>query len=185
MPRLKFFCLAAVLAPLLLHAETSPDSSIRQSIARAVTSSAADQNSILDQIAASSGVSKTEHDLLTSWSNGEIYLYTDAGGQVMPIILEQPDSTDKTRAFRVDTGQLLQDSNGGAIMIDPTEATSSEVNASLPKKIQRTLDLLSLSDPNPEVRGGMAFKLGSSQKVENLPLLAPRLNLERVPGGES
>ncbi|MBV8097779.1 MAG: hypothetical protein JOZ31_01340, partial [Verrucomicrobia bacterium] len=182
MPRLKFFCLAAVLAPLLLQAETSPDSLIRQSIARAVTSSAADQGSILDQIAASNGVSKTEHDLLASWSNGEIYLYTDAGGQVIPIILEQPDTTDKTRAFRVDSGQLLQDSNGAAVMIDPTDATSSDVNANLRKKIQRTLDLLSLSDSNPEVRRAMAFKLGSSQKAENLPLLETRLKLETDPG---
>jgi urea transport system permease protein len=182
MPRLKFFCLAAMLAPLLLHAETSPNSSIRQDIARAVTSSPADQDSILDQMVTSGAISKAEHDLLTSWSNGEIYLYTDAGGQVIPIILEQPDSTDKTRAFRVDTGQLLQDPNGAAIMIDPTDATSSEVNASLRKKIQRTLDLLSLSDPNREVRGAMAFKLGSSQKVENLPLLETRLKLETDPG---
>jgi urea transport system permease protein len=182
MPRLKFFCLAAMLAPFLLHAETSATSSIRQDIARAVSSSPADQDSILDQMVASGGISKTEHDLLTSWSNGEIYLYTDAGGQVIPIILEQSDSTDKTRAFRVDTGQLLQDPNGAAVMIDPTDATSSEVNASLRKKIQRTLDLLSLSDPNPEVRAGMAFKLGSSQKVENLPLLETRLKLETDPG---
>src|SRR6201997_1116162 len=182
MPRLKFFCLAAVLAPLLLHAETSPNSSFRQDIARAVTSSPADQDSILDQMVSSGAMSKTEHDLLTSWSNGEIYLYTDAGGQVIPMILEQSDSTDKTRAFRVDTGQLLQDSNGAAIMIDPTDATSSEVNASLRKKIQRTLDLLSLSDPNPEVRRAMAFKLGSSQKMENLPLLETRLKLETDPG---
>ena len=182
MPRLKFFCLAAMLAPLLLHAETSPDSSIRQSIARAVTSSPADQDSILNQIAASSGVSKIEHDLLASWSNGEIYLYTDAGGQVVPIILEQSDTTDKTRAFRVDTGQLLKDSNDTAIMIDPTDATASDVNAILRKKIQRTLDLLSLSDPNPEVRRAMAFKLGCSQKPENLPLLEARLKLETDPG---
>jgi len=182
MPRLKFFCLAAMLAPLLLHAETNPDSSIRQSIARAVTSSAADQDSILNQIAASSGVSKIEHDLLASWSNGEIYLYTDAGGQVVPIILEQSDATDKTRAFRVDTGQLLKDSNDTAIMIDPTDATASDVNAILRKKIQRTLDLLSLSDPNPEVRRAMAFKLGCSQKPENLPLLEARLKLETDPG---
>jgi urea transport system permease protein len=182
MPRLKFFCLAAMLAPLLLQAETSPDSSIRQSIARAVTSSAADQDSILNQIAASSGVSKIEHDLLAAWSNGEIYLYTDAGGQVVPIILEQSDTTDKTRAFRVDTGQLLKDSNDTAIMIDPTDATSSDVNAILRKKIQRTLDLLSLSDPNSEVRRAMAFKLGCSQKAENLPLLEARLKLETDPG---
>src|SRR6201987_1006104 len=182
MPRLKGFCLAAMLAPLLLHADTSPDSSIRQAIARAVTSSPDDQDSILNQMVASGAVSKTEHDLLTSWSNGEIYLYTEAGGQVIPIIVEQPDTTDKTQAFRVDTGQLLQDSNGAAIMIDPTDATSSDANASLRKKIQRTLDLLSLSDPNPEVRRAMAFKLGSSQKVENLPLLDTRLKLETDPG---
>ena len=98
--------------PAHRHRRPSPDSSIRQSIARAVTSSAADQDSILNQIAASSGVSKTGHDLLASWSNGEIYLYTDAGGQVVPIILEQSDTTDKTRAFRVDTGELLKDPTG-------------------------------------------------------------------------
>ena len=48
---------------------------------------------------------------------------TISGGQVVPIILEQPDTTDKTRAFRVDTGELLQDSNGAAVMIDPTTTT--------------------------------------------------------------
>jgi urea transport system permease protein len=182
MPRLKIFCLAAMLAPLLLHAEDGPDSSFRQSIARAVTGAAADQDLFLNQTAAAEGISKAEHDLLTSWSNGEIYLYNDPGGQVVPIILEQPDTTDKTRAFRVDTGGLLQDSSGTAVMIDPTEATSSDVNAMLRKKIQRTLDLLSLADPNPEVRGAMAFKLGSSQKAENLPLLETRLKLETNSG---
>jgi urea transport system permease protein len=178
MPRLKIFCLAAMLAPLLLHAETSNDSAIRQSIARAVTSPAADQDLILNQITTAGAISKAGHDLLTSWSNGEIYLYTDSGGQVVPIILEQPDSTDKTRAFRVDTGELLKDSSGAEVMIDPTDATSADVNATLRKKIQRTLDLLNLSDPNPDVRGAMAFKLGSSQKAENLPLLETRLKLE-------
>src|ERR1700733_403673 len=182
MPRLKLFCLAVILAPVFLHAETSPNASVRQVIAQAVTSSAADQDLILNQIAVSGVTSKAERDLLTSWSNGEIYLYTDAGGQVVPIVLEQTDTTDKTRAFRVDTGQLLQDSNGVPVMIDPTDATSSDVNAILRKKIQRTLDLLSLSDPSPEVRGAMAFKLGSSQKAENLPLLEARLKLEMDSG---
>lgn len=182
MPRLKIFCLVVMLVPLLLHAGTSPDSAFRQSITRAVTSSAADQDLFLNQTAASGGISKAEHDLLISWSNGEIYLYNDSGGQVVPIILEQPDSTDKTRAFRVDTGGLLQDSNGAAVMIDPTDATSSDVNAMLRKKIQRTLDLLSLADPNPDVRGAMAFKLGSSQKAENLALLETRLKLETNSG---
>jgi urea transport system permease protein len=182
MPRLKLFCLAAILAPVFLHAETTPNASIRQSIAQAVASSAADRDLILNQIAASGGISKPERDLLTSWSNGEIYLYTDPGGQIVPIVLEQPDTTDKTRAFRVDTGQLLQDSSGVPVMIDPTDATSSDVNAILRKKIQRTLDLLSLSDPSPEVRGAMAFKLGSSQKPENLPLLETRLKLETDSG---
>ncbi|HXM03582.1 MAG TPA: urea ABC transporter permease subunit UrtB [Chthoniobacterales bacterium] len=182
MPRLKNFCLAAILAPVFLHAETTPNASIRQSIAQAVTSSAADQDLILNQIAVSAITSKAERDLLTSWSNGEIYLYTDPGGQIVPIVLEQQDTTDKTRAFRVDTGQLLQDSNGVPVMIDPTDATSSDVNAILRKKIQRTLDLLNLSDPSPEVRGAMAFKLGASQKAENLPLLEARLKLEADSG---
>ena len=182
MSRLKFFCLAAMLAPLLLHAETSSDSSIRQAIARAVTSPVADQDSILNQIASTGAISKADHDLLTSWSKGEIYLYTDPGSQVIPIILEQPDSTDKTRAFRVDSGELLKDSSGAAVMIDPTDATSSDVNAILRKKIQRTLDLLSLSDPNPDVRRAMVFKLGSSQKAENLPLLETRLKMETDAG---
>lgn len=179
---LKLFCLAAMLAPLLLHAETSPEASIRQSIARAVTSSPTDQDLILDQIASSGAVSKAERDLLTSWNNGEIYLYNDSAGKIVPVILEQPDTTDKTRAFRVETGELLQDSNGEAVMIDPTTATAAEMNAILRKKIQRTLDLLSLSDPNPEVRRGTAFKLGSSQKAENLPVLETRLKLETDPG---
>jgi len=182
MPRLKFFYLAAILAPVFLHAESAPNASIRQSIAQAVTSSTADQDLILNQIAGSGITSKAERDLLISWSNGEIYLYSDPGGQLVPIVLEQQDTTDKTRAFRVDTGQLLQDSNGVPVMIDPTDATSSDVNAILRKKIQRTLDLLSLSDPSPDVRAAMAFKLGSSQKAENLPLLEARLKLETDSG---
>jgi hypothetical protein len=122
---LKLFCLAAMLAPLLLHAETDPEASIRQSIARAVTSSPADQDSILDQLAGSGVVSKAERDLLTSWNNGEIYLYDDPSGKTVPIVLEQPDTTDKTRAFRLDTGELLQDANGVAVMIDPNHRNCS------------------------------------------------------------
>jgi urea transport system permease protein len=178
MHRLKLFCLAAMLAPLLLHAETSPQGSVRQSIAKGVTSSAADQDSILNQIVSAGGVSKAERDLLTSWTNGEIYLYDDPSGKSVPIVLEQPDTTDKTRAFRVDTGELLQDANGAAVMIDPTTATASDINAGLRKKIQRTLDLLNLSDPNPDVRRAIAFKLGSAQKTENLSVLETRLNTE-------
>jgi urea transport system permease protein len=177
MLRLTLLCLAAMLAPFFLHAEAS----IRQSIARAVTSARSDQGLILDQIASSGAISKAERDLLTSWSNGEIYLYDDPSGKSVPIVLEQPDTTDKTHAFRLDTGELLQDSSGAAVMIDPTTATPVDTNATLRKKIQRTLDLLSLSDPNPEVRGAMAFKLGSSQKPENLPLLDTRLKLETDP----
>jgi urea transport system permease protein len=181
MHRLKLFCLAAMLAPLPLHAETSPQGSVRQSIAKAVTSSAADQDSMLTQIVSAGGVSKPERDLLTSWSNGEIYLYDDPSGKSIPIVLEQPDTSDKTRAFRVDTGELLQDANGAAVMIDPTTATASDINAGLRKKIQRTLDLLSLSNPNPDVRRAIAFKLGSSQKAENLSVLETRLNTETDP----
>ena len=182
MHRLKLFCLAAAVAPLLLQAETKPEASIRQSIARAVLSSSADQDLILDQIAHSAATSKAERDLLTSWNNGEIYLYDDPSGKSIPVVLEQPDTTDKTRAFRVDTGELLQDSNGAVIMIDPNATTAADVNAVLRKKIQRTLDLLKLSDPNPGVRGATAFKLGLSQKVENLPVLEMRLTLETDPG---
>jgi urea transport system permease protein len=181
MHRLKLFCLAAMLAPLPLHAETSPQGSVRQSIAKAVTSSAADQDSMLTQIVSAGGVSKPERDLLTSWTNGEIYLFDDPSGKSIPIVLEQPDTSDKTRAFRVDTGELLQDANGAAVMIDPTTATASDINAGLRKKIQRTLDLLSLSDPNPDVRRAIAFKLGSSQKAENLSVLETRLNTETDP----
>jgi urea transport system permease protein len=174
---LKIFYLSALLAPLLLHAETSTNPSIRQSIAQAIVGSAAEQGSILDQIGNSGAVSQAERDLLTSWNKGEIYLYDDPSGKSVPIVLEQPDTTDKTRAFRVDTGEALQDANG-PVMIDPTSATSADINAALRKKIQRTLDLLSLSDPNPEIRGATAFKLGSSQKAENMPVLDTRLNVE-------
>src|SRR5258708_8412093 len=125
MHRLKLFCLTAMLAPLLLHAETSPQGSVRQSIAKAVTSSAAHQDSILAQIVSAGGVSKAERDLLTSWTNGEIYLYDDPSGKSVPIVLEQPDTTDKTRAFRVDTGELLQDANGVAVLVGPHNATAS------------------------------------------------------------
>jgi urea transport system permease protein len=182
MHRLKLLCLAAMLAPLLLDAETNPEAFIRQSIARAVTSSATDQDLILSEIATSGVVSKAERDLLTSWNNGEIYLYDDPAGKTVPVVLEEPDTTDKTRAFRVDTGELLQDSNGTAVMIDPTTATAAEINALLRKKIQRALDLLSLSDPNPDARAAAAFKLGSSQKAENLAVLETRLKLETDPG---
>ncbi|MBV8213009.1 MAG: urea ABC transporter permease subunit UrtB [Verrucomicrobia bacterium] len=181
MHRLKLFCLAAMLPTLLLHAETDPDAAVRQSIARAVTGSAAEQDSVLQQIAASEVVTKTEHDLLASWNNGEIYLYDDPSGKSIPIVLEQSDA-DKTRAFRVDTGELLQDSNGAPVMIDPTTATAADINAALRKKIQRTLDLLSLADPSPDVRRGTAFKLGTSQKPENLPILEARLKTERDTG---
>jgi len=181
MHRLKLFCLAAMLPTLLLHAETDPDAAVRQSIARAVTGSAAEQDSVLQQIAASEVVTKTEHDLLASWNNGEIYLYDDPSGKSIPIVLEQTDA-DKTRAFRVDTGELLQDSNGAPVMIDPTTATAADINAALRKKIQRTLDLLSLADPSPDVRRGTAFKLGTSQKPENLPILEARLKTERDAG---
>ena len=181
MHRLKLFCVAAMLVPLFLHAETNPEASTRQSIARAVTSSAADQDAILNKLATSGVVSKAERDLLTSWNNGEIYLYDDPAGKTVPVVFEQPDTSDKTRAFRVDTGELLKDSNGAAVMIDPTTATGADMNAGLRKKIQRTLDLLSLSDPNPDVRRAMAFKLGSSQKAENLAILEARLKLETDP----
>ena len=181
MHRLKPFFLAALLALLPVHAQTNPEASIRQSIARAVTSSQAGQDLILNELATSGVVSKAERDLLTSWSNGEIYLYDDPSGKTVPIVLEQPDTTDKTRAFRVDTGELLQDSNGAAVMIDPTTATAADINAALRKKIQLTLDLLSLSDRNPDVRATTAFKLGSSQKTENLAVLDARLKLETNP----
>src|SRR5258708_588818 len=182
MHRMKLFCRVALLPRSLLHAEIDTEAAIRQTISQAVTSSAADQDAILEQIAASGVVTKTEHDLLTSWNNGEIYLYDDPTGKSIPVVLEQSDTSDKTRAFRVDTGELLKDPSGAPVMIDPTTATAADINTALRKKIQRTLDLLSLSDPNPDVRRGTAFKLGTSQKLENLPVLEARLKTETDAG---
>jgi len=47
--------------------------------------------------------------------------------------------------------------------------------------IQHALDSLELSDPDPDERSSAVLKLGNSQKLQNIPILQERLELEKNP----
>ncbi|HEY5893773.1 MAG TPA: urea ABC transporter permease subunit UrtB [Chthoniobacterales bacterium] len=150
----------------------------RQALASAITSTGDEQARIIDGLAETG--SPLVRQILVSWPRGEIFLYTDPAGTIIPVTLDaDQDGAGKAKAKRIDTGVWLTDAAGQPLTFTSQELKLAETDSKLRKLIRNTLDLLTLADPQPANRVSAVMKLGLAQKPANLAVLEARVDKEK------
>jgi urea transport system permease protein len=143
----------------------------RQTIAKAILEEDADKktaliNSLAGQTDASIPV------LLAAWKADSIFLYKIDDDHKVPVTLvDGKDADDKQAAVRVDDGQPLKDAEGKPVRLLASDLDAAEHDSNLRATMKGVLDLLSLGDPDPEMRLQAILTLGKSQETEKLPQL--------------
>jgi urea transport system permease protein len=171
-------CVRTVAAPA---SNTAGTNVVRQELARVILSAGTEQQQLLDKLADTG--SKLAADVLNAWTTEEVYLYVAPDGSKVPVMLEsQQDVNGNARAIRIDDGQFIKDAAGKELRFGDSDLNTADTDMRLRREIQRVLDTLALSDPDPNARESAVVKLGNSQKEDYLPILQVRLAKEKNAG---
>jgi urea transport system permease protein len=118
---------------------------------------------------------------LTAWRQGTVYLFNAPDDKLIPFVLDPTiDAAGKARGLQVSNGEPIKDPAGQPMLFLASDLTAADTSAKLRKAIKTTLDLLALSDPNPNIRRDAAAKLGLIQSPDYLPFFQTRLTNETV-----
>jgi len=173
-----------VLLCLKVDAAPAPSSGVegtnvvRQELAQAILSNGAEQQELLDKLADTG--STLASDVLDAWTMQEVYLYVAPDGSSVPVMLEsQQDAEGRSRAIRIDDGQFLKDATGKELRFGESDLNPASTDMRLRRAIQHALDMLALSDPDPDARYAAVDKLGNSQNESYILLLQGRLAKEK------
>ncbi|HEX4085225.1 MAG TPA: urea ABC transporter permease subunit UrtB [Chthoniobacteraceae bacterium] len=167
-----------LLAGLPAFADQQPESpATRQALAKAITAEGDQQ--IKDVTALADTHSDLVRKVLNAWPLDELYIIDAPDGSKIPCMLDDAQDADgKQKAIRIDTGAFLNDASGKPQSFFANDLTSVDTDMRLRRAIQDTLDLMALSDPNPEARKNAVMKLGMLQKLSYVPILEARLAKE-------
>jgi len=157
----------------------------RETIARAVSAEdPAEQQRLVASLAGQSDPDIAR--LLTSWKEGEFFLYepVDAEGSPrgpkVPVTLgEDKDADEKQPALRLDTAQPLLDEKVAPVRLAAGDLTSADTDADLRLAMKDVLEAFALTDPLPARRLQAIQQVGFAQDAAKLPLLAARLDQEK------
>src|SRR5882757_2555321 len=174
MKRALRFLLAPLFAAIsLVSVHAQNDAVVREKLCRVILAGGAEQQQLLLEISETG--SKVVHDVLIAWTRDGVFIYDSGNGSKFPILLEdQTDSDGKARAIRIDTGKFLTDDKNQEAHLAATDLTSAETDATLRALINKAMDTLALSDPDPGARSTAVLKLGNSQKLKNIAVLQER-----------
>lgn len=172
---LLLLCVSATAATL----PTAPDESVvRPKLVQAILSSGTEQQTFLTDLGDTD--SKLVTEVLFSWTRDTVYLYVAPDGSKVPVQLEEqpPDADGKVRAIRIMDGLPVKDAAGKQLRFADSDLTAVETDMHLRSAIQQTLDMLALSNPDPDARWSAITKISNSQKVSYIPILQARLTKE-------
>jgi urea transport system permease protein len=150
-------CLGALMARSL----AADDAADRAALVQAIIAEPEQQAALIERLASSEA--PIVRMVLVIWRQGEVLLHVEPDGTKVPLIRENG------KLLRIDNGQAQE--SGDAKVLDTT--------AKLRKAIKGTLDLLTLTDPDPAARRSAVMKLGMEQKAAYLPILEARRGKER------
>jgi urea transport system permease protein len=171
-PLLRILILIAF--PAFASQVPADDEQARAVLVQTILSKGAQQQKLLSEIGDSG--SKTAREVLSAWNRRQVYILRDSKGSEVPVLLEeQQDKDGKSRAMRVADGKWSVDARGNELRFDPSGLISAEAGMRLRSEIRRTLDILALSDPDPDSRRSAIVKLGASQQLRDIPALVARL----------
>lgn len=151
---------------------------IRRKLSQAILTEGEEQQKLLTELADSGSglVSET----LSAWVRDGVYLYSPAENSRIPVVLEEAqDANGKSRALRIDTGEVVKDAPGTELRFASSDLNPADVDMRLRSLIQQTIDTLALSDANPAARRSAILKLGNSQKQRYITVLQNKLPLEK------
>jgi urea transport system permease protein len=116
--------------------------------------------------------------ILEAWRGGLVYLL-ETNDVKLPIVLDaQTDSDGRAQGVSVLDGAVIKDGSGSPILFSGTDLAPADTTSKLRKAIKTTLDLFTISNPNPKMRRDAVTKLGQEQNPEYLPYLEARRGLE-------
>lgn len=149
----------------------------RQELVQAILGQGPQQQKLLTELADSG--SRIANDVLNAWVRDTVYLYPAPDGSKVPVLLEDSeDANGKSRAIRIANGLYLKDAKGVELRFGANDLDTADTDMRLRSAIQQALDMLSLSDPDPDARWSAALKLGNSQKPKYIEVLQARLPKE-------
>jgi urea transport system permease protein len=164
------------LVALAASAPFTAETQIRKNLAAAVLATGEEQQRMLTDLADTG--SKTVRDVLAGWPRDQVIIYESAGEKFPAMLEDEVDADGKARAVRIDNGEFIKDEKGQLIHLSPTDVTPVDTDARLRMTIQQSMDILSLSAPDPDARRSAVLKLGNSGKESNLALLTIRMEKE-------
>jgi urea transport system permease protein len=161
----------------------------RQTIARAVTTTDADeQNKLVESLAGNPGPDITR--LLTAWKEGDMFVATaPAGGwqkvaegaTVAVTLGADKDGEDKQAAFLVSDGSPLLDAAGKPVRLAASDVELADTDADLRLAMKDVTDLAAIANPDPVLRRHAIEAIGLAGERPKLPALETRLTIETDP----
>jgi urea transport system permease protein len=111
-------------------------------------------------------------DYLGFWKRGDIYIYKTNEGEKIPVYISSRNgSSGSSETIVVSTGEVLKDSAGKPLNLDPRDMEAARPSRSARKEFTRTTELVALNSPQPDQRAKSALNLGLKQAKEYLPVL--------------
>ncbi len=154
---------------------------VRIQLVSAITNeNAKAQVALIDQLSTSTNsiVAQT----LTTWRQGGVYIYEFSDDKKTPFFADTvTDADGKVRGIQISNGEPVRDASGQVVLFAPSELTAADTTSGLRKAIKTSLDILALSNPNPNVRRDSAAKLGLEQNPVYLNGFRAHLESEKNP----
>jgi urea transport system permease protein len=173
--------LAPWAAALPAQSPAAPADSARQTIVKAIlTTDDAEKRALIASLAGRGD--EAIRELFTAWRQDALSVYTAPDGTKIPVeLVGENDATGAQSALRVDNGRPLQDATGKPIRLVAAQLAPVEHDARLRLAMKNVVDLLDLGSPVLSKRLRAIQTLGSAQRMDKLPVLSTRLELERDP----
>jgi urea transport system permease protein len=159
----------------------SSESSARQTIAAAITAaSSAEQQELV--LSLKNNPSAEAAHWLDQWRTGRIFLYNDAQGAVVPVILTGSPSPDgSSNATRLADGKPLLADNGSPIRINANELEFADTDSRIRRAMKEVSDLAALANPDLARRIRAIKDSAVGQNQDKLPALLTLKTTEKNP----
>ncbi len=118
---------------------------------------------------------------LAMWREGDIYLYQDAEGNDMAVLLEgEPDGDKKFALVSAATGEPVTGADGSAVRMDKDDLYLADTDSSLRRVMKGVTDRIALSSPDVAKRLRAVKDTGLEQDLAKLPLLEQLAAIEKT-----